>query len=136
MQGISTEAWQFMVVCVPIVVIGAPMGAFLGSHFHRLVLAGAVVIATTAALVGAYAIVPMSTTLIILTVSILVGGVTVWGLLSYAGHRIVVSLREKEQVPVLKRAFQGVTVIAAPGGVVNDGYAVDTSDGDSEMSKF
>ena len=37
LQEISTEAWEYMAVCVPIVVIGAPLGSLLGSHFHRQV---------------------------------------------------------------------------------------------------
>ncbi|ELU18853.1 hypothetical protein CAPTEDRAFT_64112, partial [Capitella teleta] len=37
MEDISEEAWAFLVVCAPVVVIGAPVGSILGSHFHRLV---------------------------------------------------------------------------------------------------
>ncbi len=37
LQAISTEAWEYLAVCVPIVVIGAPCGSMLGSHFHRQV---------------------------------------------------------------------------------------------------
>ncbi len=37
LREISTEAWEYLGVCVPIVVIGAPLGSVLGSHFHRQV---------------------------------------------------------------------------------------------------
>ena len=37
LQAVSTEAWEYLAVCVPIVVIGAPCGSMLGSHFHRQV---------------------------------------------------------------------------------------------------
>ncbi len=37
LREISTEAWEYLAVCVPIVVIGAPFGSVLGSHFHRQV---------------------------------------------------------------------------------------------------
>ena len=135
MVDIAREAWEFAIVCVPIVVIGAPIGAFLGSHFHRLVLATAVVIVTVGSLISAYAIVVMTQDLIIITICILLCGVTIFGLLSYAGHRIVVRLREEEQAPVLKKALQGVTVIEAPGGVVNDGYSSKNTS-ETEISRF
>jgi len=57
MEGLHPEAWSFFVVCVPIVVIGAPMGALVGSYFHRLVLAGLVYFVDAAQLIGALAVV-------------------------------------------------------------------------------
>ena len=33
--GAEEEAWLYLAVCVPIVVLGAPTGSFLSSHFHR-----------------------------------------------------------------------------------------------------
>ena len=38
--GVEEDAWGFLAVCAPIVVFGAPFGSFVGSHFHRLTLAG------------------------------------------------------------------------------------------------
>ena len=96
MQDISQEAWEFMVVCAPIVVIGAPVGAFLGSHFHRLVLAAAVVIADAAALIGAYVIVEMTSLLIGVSVGLLIGGMLFFALLSYCGHRMLQNYTDPE----------------------------------------
>jgi hypothetical protein len=39
MGGVHPEAKRFVLACVPIVVVGAPLGSLLGSHMHRLVLA-------------------------------------------------------------------------------------------------
>ena len=47
----NTEAWNFLAVCVPIVVFFAPFGSFLASHFHRQVLAALIYILDTIALV-------------------------------------------------------------------------------------
>ena len=33
--GAEQEAWEYMAVCVPIVVFFAPMGSLIASHFHR-----------------------------------------------------------------------------------------------------
>ena len=49
MQEIGTETWDYLMVCVPIVVFGAPIGFLIGSHFHRLVLACFVYVIDTAA---------------------------------------------------------------------------------------
>ena len=35
MQETSRDALLYVVVCIPIVVIGAPFGSLVGSHFHR-----------------------------------------------------------------------------------------------------
>ena len=55
--GISQEAVKFFEVCVPVVTIGAPLGSLIGSHFHRLVLAGFVYVTDTVQLIGALVIV-------------------------------------------------------------------------------
>jgi len=55
--GVEPDSWGFFAVCVPIVVIGAPLGSMVGSHFHRLVLAGMVYVTDTVQLVVALAIV-------------------------------------------------------------------------------
>jgi len=57
MGGVQEDAWGFFAVCVPIVVIGAPLGSLLGSHFHRLVLAGFVYVTDTVQLVLALIVV-------------------------------------------------------------------------------
>ena len=33
--GVEEEAWGYLIVCVPIVVIFAPLGSIISSHFHR-----------------------------------------------------------------------------------------------------
>eukprot|EP00041_Stephanoeca_diplocostata_P011105 m.180335 g.180335 ORF g.180335 m.180335 type:complete len:463 (+) comp18413_c0_seq2:271-1659(+) len=42
MGGVARDAWGFWIVCIPIVVIGAPLGSVVGTHFHRLTLAALV----------------------------------------------------------------------------------------------
>lgn len=52
-KGISSSAWSYWLVCVPIVVVGAPLGAFVGRKLHRLTLAQAVYAADALQLAGA-----------------------------------------------------------------------------------
>ena len=35
--GIEPEAWGYLVVCVPVVVVFAPLGSLIASHFHRCI---------------------------------------------------------------------------------------------------
>ena len=52
-EGQAPEVWKYWLVCVPIVVIGAPLGAFVGRKMHRLTLARAVYVADSIQLAGA-----------------------------------------------------------------------------------
>jgi len=84
-----------------LVVIGAPLGSVMGTHFHRLVLAAMVLVINTAALIGAYIVIrPLTTTLIIISVSIIVGGVLFFGLVALVGSK---SLHHIEANQVIKR---------------------------------
>ena len=90
-SGASQDAWEYMAVCVPVVVLCAPLGSMLASHFHRLVLASFVYITDTVALVSALCLIPMlpngDPTRIIVVVSLVVGGFSFFGLLSWLGGR-------------------------------------------------
>lgn len=57
MGGVEPESWEFLAVCVPVVVFGAPFGSVLGSYCHRLVLAAFVYITDTVQIIAAYIIV-------------------------------------------------------------------------------
>jgi len=52
MSEVSELAWEYFSVSVPIVVICAPLGSLLASHFHRLVLAYMVYILEMVAVIG------------------------------------------------------------------------------------
>ena len=74
MNTMSTQAWQYLAVSVQVVVIGAPLGSILGTHFHRQVLAALVYIVDIIALVGAFVLVPQTPSLAALSLSIIVAG--------------------------------------------------------------
>ncbi|CAH1778846.1 unnamed protein product, partial [Owenia fusiformis] len=94
----STDAFHYLLVCIPIVVIGAPMGSVIGSYLHRLVLASFVYIITTAALIGSFVVIrPLTPDLIGLAVGIVVGGGLIFFLLTLAGTKILKHVEEQEK---------------------------------------
>nr|CAD2179896.1 unnamed protein product [Meloidogyne enterolobii] len=52
MSEVSTLAWNYFTCSVPVVVLFAPLGSLLASHFHRLVLASFVYVLEGLALLG------------------------------------------------------------------------------------
>lgn len=50
---VSPEVYNLWLVCIPVVVIGAPLGAVVSSHFHKSVLAGLIYALDTVQLIGA-----------------------------------------------------------------------------------
>ena len=96
-QAISADAYNYLAVCVPIVVLGAPLGSVIGSHFHRQILASLIYILDTVALISAYATVPLTKVLIGLSVGIIAFGFIFFGLIAYAGQRIMKELEEEKE---------------------------------------
>ncbi len=72
--GMATEAWNYWWVCVPIVVIGAPFGAWFISHRNRLFVARLLYASIIAQFIAAILIVPMSTRLILFSAMVFVVG--------------------------------------------------------------
>ena len=85
MGDVDTEAYEYLAVCVPIVVIGAPLGSIIGSHFHRQVLAALVYILDTLSLVSAFILVKQTPQLIGLSIGLIVGGALLFILLTRFG---------------------------------------------------
>lgn len=86
MQEISMETWEFLAVCMPVVVIGAPFGSVLGSHFHRNVLAMLVIVLDTVALITAYIVIPQTLAIGLLSVGMILGGIVLFSIVAYVGQ--------------------------------------------------
>ncbi len=82
--GMATEAWNYWWVCVPIVVIGAPFGAWFISHRHRLFVARLLYASIIAQFLAAILIVPMSVHLVLFSATIFVAG---WGFFRWMASR-------------------------------------------------
>eukprot|EP00287_Rhodomonas_sp_CCMP768_P006268 CAMPEP_0196725020 /NCGR_PEP_ID=MMETSP1091-20130531/6692_1 /TAXON_ID=302021 /ORGANISM="Rhodomonas sp., Strain CCMP768" /LENGTH=346 /DNA_ID=CAMNT_0042067233 /DNA_START=316 /DNA_END=1356 /DNA_ORIENTATION=- len=106
--GVEADAWPYFGVAVPVVCVGAPLGAVVGSHFHRLVLAGAVYTLDAVQFIGALVVVrPWSTAntdqpllLSLSAVAVAVLGSLLFRSLSHCGQRLVVSCEEEAAQPL------------------------------------
>ncbi|KAK3741467.1 hypothetical protein QZH41_002864 [Actinostola sp. cb2023] len=110
MTGISTEAWEFAGVCVPIVVLGAPFGSVIGTHFHRLVLAALIYIIDTVALVSAFSLVPLTPWLIGISVIIIVVGFVLFFVITKVGERLMTSVEWQDEEEDEENAEDATTV--------------------------
>ncbi len=89
-QLMTQEAWDFITVTAPIVTIMAPLGALLGTHFHRVVLAAFVIALNVAGLIAGYAILrPLTPALIGTSVGFIVGFGGLFMGLNYAGQKML-----------------------------------------------
>merc|ERR1711871_526224 len=105
MGGVEQEAWGYFAVCVPIVVFCAPLGSLIGSHLHRLVLAGFVIVTDVVQLVGALVIVqPWShkktdspATLCASSTAILLCALAIFRCMTAGGQRLVQQQQQQQQ---------------------------------------
>jgi len=96
--GVEPDAWGYLIVCVPIVVIFAPLGSILSSHFHRQVLACLIYILDTIALITAFVVIPISVNLGIMCGCLLAGGFIIFFLLSRAGQKLLRNYEESQSL--------------------------------------
>ena len=122
MQSIEMETWEFLSVTGPIVVFMAPIGATIGSHFHRIVLAALVIGLDTAALIGGFVVVrPLNPPLIGLSVGIIVGGLLSFVLMSYFGGKILDGVQTEE----FGAEFSNDDDAPKENGITNAGFSLE-----------
>jgi hypothetical protein len=85
--GMAPEAWSYWWVCVPVVVIGAPFGAWFirdrSRHFVSAILYASILVQ----FVGALVIVPMTAPLAVFSVTVLSAGVLFFRWMANQGVR-------------------------------------------------
>uniref|UniRef100_A0A7E4VNC9 Membrane transporter protein n=1 Tax=Panagrellus redivivus TaxID=6233 RepID=A0A7E4VNC9_PANRE len=87
MSEVATLTWEYFEVAIPVVVVCAPIGAFLSSHCHRQALASFVYILELASLIGFLATSP-PLRLIFIGAGIIVFSLGFFLLISRLGSRI------------------------------------------------
>lgn len=96
-DAISLEAKEFLYACMPVVCVGAPLGAVLGSNLHRLTLAALVYVVDTVQLLGAFVLVkvkpehtrtPEKPILLGIGVAIAAGGWLLFMVIAHIGARL------------------------------------------------
>jgi len=98
MSGVEEQAWGYFQVCVPVVVLVAPLGSIIASHFHRQVLAWMVYILDTIALVTAFVVLreDVDLGLGLACGGILLGGFLLFYLLAQAGQKLMDSVLQSK----------------------------------------
>ena len=122
MGNISPLTWEYLAVCIPVVVIGAPLGSLIGSHFHRLVLAALVCLIDLAALIGAFALVKLTTALVIISICIIVGGLVFFVLIALAGQAVLRRIEARETKKVNQSQMIKDPDESRDQGVLNHAY--------------
>ncbi|KAG7165700.1 putative Sulfite exporter TauE/SafE-containing protein 2, partial [Homarus americanus] len=115
--GMPQESWDYLYVVLPIATMFAPLGAFIGTHFHRLVLAACVYILNTATLVSAFAIVPQTPALTGGSVGLIIGTSVFFAFLFKLGDHIKAKQEENMTQKISGEKKNDVT-----GSYINDGY--------------
>ena len=120
MKAIHIDSYYYLAVCAPIVVLGAPLGSVIGSHFHRQVLASFNYLTDTVALISGFAIVKQDAILIGVSIGIILFGFVFFGVLCYLGHRLMgkildeweesengINLRNRQEVIIEEEVLGG-----------------------------
>jgi len=110
MGGVKEDAWGFLAVCAPIVVFGAPLGSYLGSHFHRLTLATIIYLVDFFQLVGALVVVQPWTTnktdtplrLTLSSAGIFVFGMVFFRIIAHLGMKLMGHIESENQLKSVK----------------------------------
>ncbi|CAJ0578588.1 unnamed protein product, partial [Mesorhabditis spiculigera] len=92
--GIAPIAFEYLAVCIPAAVTFAPLGSFLGSHFHRLVLAFLIYILEALSIIG-FLFTGPPIRLILIGIMIILFGFGFFSLLSYLGRKILMGVEER-----------------------------------------
>ncbi|VBB29215.1 unnamed protein product [Acanthocheilonema viteae] len=88
-NGIQQESWEYFSVCIPVVVIFAPIGSFLASYLHRLTLASFIYILQTIALISALIIIKPNWTLLLFTFGFISGSLIFYMVIARYGQKLM-----------------------------------------------
>lgn len=126
-ESVTIQAWNYIIVTAPVVMFMAPLGSILGTHFHRQVLAALIYILDTISLLTAFVIVPLSPALIGMSVGILIFGFAFFGVIAYAGQRMMENI-ERRNAELAHVEANGVKEMeAANGGFSNKAYEAEST---------
>lgn len=85
-EGLSAQAWSYWWVCVPVVVVGAPLGAQFVRSKSRLFIARFLMTSIVAQFVAALLIVPQTPALLAFSAGVFLSGLGVFSAMSWLGR--------------------------------------------------
>jgi len=94
--GMAPEAWTYWWVCVPIVVVGAPLGARFIRNRSRLFVAGILYVSIAIQFVAGLAIIPQSAPLLLYSTAVFAAGLLLFSRMAAGGVRRLAWLNEVE----------------------------------------
>lgn len=94
--GMATEAWNYWWVCVPIVVVGAPMGARFIRNRSRLFVAGILYVSIAIQFVAGLVIIPQTAQLIAFSAAVFAFGLLLFSRMAAGGVRRLAWLSDVE----------------------------------------
>ncbi|GMR47189.1 hypothetical protein PMAYCL1PPCAC_17384 [Pristionchus mayeri] len=102
-QKIELVAWEYFAVCVPIVVIFAPIGSLISSYLHRQMLASFIYILETIALISAFLVLLPGLDMYLLSFIIILIALVFFSTLSHLGKKRMHQFETKERKKTGKR---------------------------------
>lgn len=88
-SGVAEAAWDYWLVCIPIVVIGAPLGAWFIRNKSRKFIARILYASIVLQYIGALIILPMDTKLVLFSCSvIIIGLLCFWTAIHFGNRRL------------------------------------------------
>jgi uncharacterized membrane protein YfcA len=99
---IAAEAWDYWYVCIPVVVLGAPLGAYFIRQRTRHFIARLLYFSIIAQFVGALLVVPQSQSLIIFSSATISVGILAFSVLSVAGARRLIRGRDMPKIATVE----------------------------------
>lgn len=88
-DGLEPMAWEYWWVCVPVVVVGAPLGAQLIRFCSRLFIARLLIASILIQFAAALLIIPQSPTLLAFSAAVFAAGLAGFSLMAWRGRRAV-----------------------------------------------
>lgn len=95
-SGMAPDAWNYWWVCVPIVVVGAPMGARFIRNRSRLFVAGILYVSIAIQFVAGLAIIPQNAQLLAYSAAVFAGGLFLFNRMAAGGVRRLAWLGDVE----------------------------------------
>ena len=105
--GMASDAWNYWWVCVPIVVLGAPFGAWFIKHRSRLFVSGLLYLSILVQFVAALLIIPLDRALLGFSIAVFLFGMFLFRWMANRGVRRLMWLTDQGLVPALPSDADG-----------------------------
>jgi len=105
-DAVSVESFKYFLVCVPVVALGAPLGAVIASYLDRRCFARFVYFANITQVIGAFNIIKpwnaeMGLFLTVSCVVLIVVAAAIWGLVVHLGTKMIDEFEHEGKHPLL-----------------------------------